>query len=70
MDLQISQSANVSDFGREEEFTPDRLASLETREHVRERNLTAKKIENFETDNNMNDCTIKLDWDLESLQKR
>jgi len=64
-DLQVSQSSNVSDFGFENEFTPGRLASLETREYVRERNLAAIKFENFETDNNMSDHTVKLDWDLE-----
>ena len=29
------------------------------------RNLAAIKFENFETDNQMNDRTVKLDWDLE-----
>jgi len=64
-DLQVSQSANVSDFDFEKELTPGSLASLETREYVRARNLAAIKFDNFETDNQMNDRTVKLDWDLD-----
>ncbi len=67
-ELQVSQSRNPSDFTILETFTAEPRASETTKEFVRQRNALSELSRNVDTDLNLIDRTLRLDWTLDQLR--